>query len=135
MNTITLHGTVGRDPELKYSQGGKAMLTFSVADSHGKDDRKTTTWHNILVFGTLAENVANSIGKGDTVLIVGRYEEEKFTKKDGTEGYSRKVVADEVGVSCRWTAWVKDQTDKVVAQTGMVGRTMDQPMLGDEEPF
>lgn len=133
MNNITIHGTVGQEPELRYSGSQMAILTFSVADNYGKDDKKKTTWHNIVVFNKLAENVANSINKGDTVLITGRLEQEEFTKKDGTKGKSIKVVADEVAVSCRWNAWVKDQTEKVMAQIPAIGKAM--PTLTDEEPF
>jgi single-strand DNA-binding protein len=85
MNNITIHGTVGQDPELRFSASNNAVLTFSVADNYGKDDKKKTTWHNVIVFGKVAENVANSISKGTTVLITGRYEQEEFTKKDGMD--------------------------------------------------
>ena len=133
MNNITIHGTVGQDPELRFSAGNNAVLTFSVADNYGKDDKKKTTWHNVIVFGKVAENVANSIAKGTTVLITGRYEQEEFTKKDGTTGKATKLIADEVGVSCRWNAWVRDQTESTMAQVGFVGKQM--PTLTDEEPF
>lgn len=133
MNNITIHGTVGQDPELRFSASNNAVLTFSVADNYGKDDKKKTTWHNVIVFGKVAENVANSIAKGTTVLITGRYEQEEFTKKDGTKGKTTKLVADEVGVSCRWNAWVRDQTESTMAQVGFVGKQM--PVLTDEEPF
>lgn len=133
MNNITIHGTVGQDPELRFSASNNAVLTFSVADNYGKDDKKKTTWHNVIVFGKVAENVANSIAKGTTVLITGRYEQEEFTKKDGTTGKATKLIADEVGVSCRWNAWVRDQTSDTVSKTGMIGKTM--PTLTDEEPF
>lgn len=133
MNNITIHGTVGQDPELRFSASNNAVLTFSVADNYGKDDKKKTTWHNVIVFGKVAENVANSIAKGTTVLITGRYEQEEFTKKDGTKGKTTKLVADEVGVSCRWNAWVRDQTSDTVAQTGFIGKPM--PAFTDEEPF
>jgi single-strand DNA-binding protein len=133
MNNITIHGTVGQDPELRFSASNNAVLTFSVADNYGKDDKKKTTWHNVIVFGKVAENVANSIAKGTTVLITGRYEQEEFTKKDGTTGKTTKLIADEVGVSCRWNAWVRDQTSDTVSKTGMIGKTM--PTLTDEEPF
>ena len=133
MNNITIHGTVGQDPELRYSGSQMAILTFSVADNYGKDDKKKTTWHNVVVFNKLAENVANSISKGDTVLITGRIEQEEYTKKDGTKGKSMKLVADEVGVSCRWNAWVKDQTEKIMSQLPSIGKAM--PTLSDEEPF
>jgi single-strand DNA-binding protein len=133
MNNITIHGTVGQEPELRFSASNNAVLTFSVADNYGKDDKKKTTWHNVIVFGKVAENVANSITKGTSVLITGRYEQEEFTKKDGTKGKTTKLIADEVGVSCRWNAWVRDQTSDTVSQTGFVGKTM--PAHADEEPF
>jgi single-strand DNA-binding protein len=135
MNTITIHGTVGQEPELRFSASNNAVLTFSVADNYGKDDKKKTTWHNVIVFGKVAENVANSITKGTSVLITGRYEQEEFTKKDGTKGKTTKLIADEVGVSCRWNAWVRDQTSDTVSQTGMVGKTMPTSNFQDEEPF
>ena len=119
-NQITVNGKVGQEPELRYSQGGMAILTFSVADTYGKDDKKKTTWHNITVFSKLAENVANTITKGSTVIIVGRYEQDEFTKKDGTKGKSLKLIADEVGVSCRWNAWVQDSTEQTMAKIGQV---------------
>jgi len=135
MNNITIHGTVGQDPELRFSASNNAVLTFSVADNYGKDDKKKTTWHNVIVFGKVAENVANSITKGTSVLITGRYEQEEFTKKDGTKGKTTKLIADEVGVSCRWNAWVRDQTSDTVSQTGFVGKTMPSSNFTDEEPF
>lgn len=133
MNNITVHGTVGKDPDLRYSASGTAVLTFAVADNYGKDDKKKTTWWDIIVFGKLAENVANTISKGTSVLITGRLEQEEYTKKDGTKGTARKLIADEVGASCRWNAWVVDQTEKVVAQSGFIGKQI--PTLTDEEPF
>ena len=133
MNNITVHGTVGKDPDLRYSASGTAVLTFAIADNYGKDDKKKTTWWDIIVFGKLAENVANTISKGTSVLITGRLEQEEYTKKDGTKGTARKLIADEVGASCRWNAWVVDQTEKVVAQSGFIGKQI--PTLTDEEPF
>lgn len=133
MNTVTIHGTVGGDPDLRFSQSGNAVLTFSVADNYGKDDKKKTTWWNVIVFGKLAENVANTISKGTSIIVTGRLEQEEFTTKDGEKRKSTKLIADEVGASCRWNAWVRDQTEQTMAQVGTVGKAM--PMLGDEEPF
>jgi single-strand DNA-binding protein len=133
-NNITITGKVGQEPELRYTPGGMAILTFSVADTYGKDEKKKTTWHNITVFNKLAENVANTIGKGSTVIVVGRYEQEEFTKKDGTKGKAFKIIADEVGASCRWNAWVQDNSGAVMQQIGQVFPSSRQ-VLVDEEPF
>jgi single-strand DNA-binding protein len=114
MNHITIAGNVSQEPELRVTPSGMNVLTFNVADSHGKDDKKKTTFHSITVFGQLAENVASSIKKGDTVLVSGRVEVDEYTKKDGSKGKSIKVVADEVGFSMRWTSVVPDQTGKTM---------------------
>ena len=132
-NQITITGKVGQEPELRYSQGGMAILTFSVADTYGKDDKKKTTWHNVTVFSKLAENTAGTISKGSTVIIVGRYEQDEFTKKDGTKGKSLKLIADEVGVSCRWNSWVQDSTEQTMAKIGQVFPTMSQ--VSEDEFF
>lgn len=132
-NNITIHGKLGKEPDLRFTNGGMAVLEFSVATTSGKDDKKKTTWFEVKVFGSLAENVANTLTKGDNIIVVGRMETDEYTKKDGTKGKFTSLVADEVGASCRWNAWVKDQTSQVMAQVGMIGKQM--PTLSDEEPF
>lgn len=119
-NHTTIHGNVGSDPELRYTGNQMAVLEFSVADTYGKDDKKKTTWHNVVCFGQLAENVAGSIEKGSNVIVMGRFEQDEYTKKDGSKGKTMKVVAEEIGMSCRWSKWVKDQTDATMAKIGKV---------------
>ena len=113
-NHITIHGNVSQEPEMRVTTSGLNVLSFSVADSYGKDEKKKVTFHNITVFGQLAENVASSIKKGDTVIVTGRMETDEYTKKDGTKGKSTKVIADEVGFSMRWTVVMADQTSKTM---------------------
>ena len=104
MNNITIAGNIGKNPELKYSGNNLAILKFSVADTSGKDDNKKTTWHDIVVFGEQAENVAEKAGQGTRVVVIGRLQIENYEKKDGTKGKRVEVVADEVAVSLRWGA-------------------------------
>lgn len=113
-NHITIHGNVSQEPEMRVTTSGLNVLSFSVADSYGKDEKKKVTFHNITVFGQLAENVASSIKKGDSVIVTGRMETDEYTKKDGTKGKSTKVIADEVGFSMRWTVVMADQTAKTM---------------------
>ena len=87
----------------------------------------------MVCFGKTAENVAASVNKGDSVIVMGRMEQDEYTKKDGTKGKSTRLVADEVGASMRWDVWVKDRSEQTMKQ---VGKTFaKQPTLGDEEPF
>jgi len=133
MNHITIAGNVVGDPELRVTPSGMNVLKFSVADTYGKDDKKKTTFHNIVVFSQLAENVAASIKKGDTVTIAGRMETDEYTKKDGSKGKSINVIADEVGFSMRWTSVVPDQTGKTM---GAIKKAFPKSTIGfDDDAF
>ena len=102
MNTITVTGNVGRDPEIRYAQSGTAILKFSVADTSGRDENKKTQWWNIVCFGDLGENVAASINKGTRVQVIGKVQREKYTGNAGGEKESIEVLADDGGMSLRW---------------------------------
>ena len=108
-NHITVTGRIGQEPELRFTPSGMAVAEFSLADTYGKDDKKKTTWHNCVAFGQLAENIVSCAGKGKTVIVTGRYEQDEYTKKDGTKGKTTKLVVDECGPSLRWDKWVCDQ--------------------------
>jgi single-strand DNA-binding protein len=136
-NHITVEGKIGQDPELRFTTSGMAVAEFSVADTYGKDDKKKTTWHNCTAFGSLAENIVASLKKGNTVIVTGRYEQDEYTKKDGTKGKSIKFIVDACGPSLRWDVWLKDRsadTIKEVFAGAKVGRPMPA-VEADEEPF
>lgn len=103
MNNITVTGNVGRDPELKYTAGNMAVLKFSIADTRGKDDKKHTSWHDVVVFGEQAETAANQLSKGSRVIVAGRIQVDNYEKKDGTKAKKVEILADEIGVSIRFT--------------------------------
>jgi single-strand DNA-binding protein len=132
-NHITIHGNIGQPPELKYTNSQLEVAEFTVADNYGKDDKKKTTWHNVVVFGKLALNIASTFTKGDSVIISGRLEQEEYTKKDGSKGKSIRVIADEVGYSLRWKAVVPDQTEQVLRQ--VADKFPSASVVTDEEPF
>lgn len=132
-NHITIHGNIGQPPELKYTNSQLEVAEFTVADNYGKDDKKKTTWHNVVVFGKLALNIASTFTKGDSVIISGRLEQEEYTKKDGSKGRSIRVIADEVGYSLRWKAVVPDQTEQVLRQ--VADKFPGASVVTDEEPF
>ena len=104
MNTITVIGNVGRDPELRYANSGTAVLKFSVADTIGRDDNKKTTWHDITVFGEMAENVGSALSKGQRVVVMGRIQKSKYIGRDGVEKEKAEIVADDVALSLRWAS-------------------------------
>jgi len=129
MNTITISGNVGRDPELKYSASGTAVVKFSVADTTGKDDNKKTVWHDVVVFKEQAEHVAASVKKGSRVIVSGRLDKSDYTGKDGAKKQRVEVIADYVSISLRWSAY-GDDTNINTAKDLLNATDVD-----DEEPF
>ena len=124
MNNITIVGNAGKPVELTFSQGGMAVGTFTVATTSGKDDKKVTVWHNVTVFGQMAEFVAGSVEKGSRVIVVGKLDISSY-EKDGQKKFTTKILADEVGLTCRFNAILVDKTpqvlNKVEADFGKIG--------------
>jgi len=102
MNNLTIVGRIGRDPELRFTQDGKAVANFSVATDHGRDDNKKTTWHNIVAFGTMAENAVRSFTKGTRVICSGRLDVSEYETKDGEKKKKTELIADALGVEIRF---------------------------------
>jgi single-strand DNA-binding protein len=102
VNRVTLIGTLGRDPELKFTPGGSPVCNFSVAtneewfDKKSEQKQKKTEWHNIVVWGGLAELCNKYLKKGSGAYIEGRIETKPWDDKDGNKKYRTEIVAKEV---------------------------------------
>ena len=98
VNKAILIGNLGRDPELKYTPGGQAVATFSLATTDrwtGQDGQKNerTVWHNIVAWGKQAELAKEYLHKGRQVYIEGRIDNRSYDKKDGSgKAYVSEVV-------------------------------------------
>ncbi len=92
-------GRLGGDVEMRYSPDGKAVASFSVATSEKwtKDGEKQekTTWHNITVFGKLAEICGQYLKKGDQVYLEGRIQNRSY-EKDGVTKYISEIVVNQM---------------------------------------
>lgn len=104
---IRLIGNATRDVDLTFDQKGGGVAKFGVAVNkrvkQGDDwVGGETSFYNVTCFGTQAENVAASIGKGDRVIVVGRIEQRSWTTDDGEKRSGYEVIADEVAPSLRW---------------------------------
>jgi single-strand DNA-binding protein len=102
VNKVILVGTLGKDPEVRYSQAGAAMTTVSVATNESWKDKVTgekqerTEWHRVKFFGRLAEIAGEYLKKGGQVYIEGSLRTEKYTDKQGVEKYSTDIIANEM---------------------------------------
>lgn len=104
MISATISGNVGKVQEPRTTRSGKPMVSFSVASTYKPKDggEGQTTWVDVVCFDEQADTVAQTLKKGDRVVVTGRLALETYTKKDGTPGSSLRLMADEVGKSLRW---------------------------------
>lgn len=97
VNKAILIGNLGQDPELRYTPGGKAVCSFSLATTErwtGQDGQKneSTTWHNIVAWGRQAEVIKEYLSKGRQVYIEGRIDNRSYEDKEGVKKYRSEVV-------------------------------------------
>ena len=93
MNHVTLMGRLTRDPELKYSQAGKAYCRFTVAINR-EFNREEADFINCLAFGKTAETIAEWLGKGRRIALQGRIQTGNYENKNGDKVNTFEVVAD-----------------------------------------
>ena len=100
VNKAILVGTLGGDPEIRYTQNGLAVVNFSLATSESwtKDGEKhdKTEWHKVVAFGKLAEICGEYLVKGKQVYIEGRIQTRKWEDKEGTTRYTTEIVANQM---------------------------------------
>lgn len=100
VNKVILLGNLGNDPDVKYTQGGMAITTLSLATTSVRKDRdgnqqEKTEWHRVKLFGKLGEIAGEYLKKGRQVYIEGRLEYGSY-EKDGVKQYTTDIIADEM---------------------------------------
>jgi len=97
VNKAILIGRLGKDPDLRYTPGGKAVASFSLATTERWSNpegqkQENTTWHNIVAWGKQAETMKEYLVKGKEVYIEGRISNRSYDDKDGNKRYISEVV-------------------------------------------
>ena len=97
VNKAILIGRLGKDPELRYTPSGKAVVNFSLATNERwttQDGQKqeSTTWHNIVAWGRQAEVIKEYLGKGRQIYIEGRIDNRSYDDKDGNKRWISEVI-------------------------------------------
>ena len=100
MNLHILIGNLGKDPELRYTQSGAAVVNFSMATKKrwkkDGEQQERTSWHNIVAWGPLAEAVGKNLSKGSKVMVQGDSHTRSWDGDDGTKKYITEVTAKEI---------------------------------------
>jgi single-strand DNA-binding protein len=96
VNKVVLIGNLGKDPEIRYTQGGEPIANFSLATSENWTDKsgqkqERTEWHRVEVFGKTAQVVRDYCTKGKQVYLEGSIRYDEWTDKDGNKKYMTKI--------------------------------------------
>lgn len=98
VNKVFLVGRLGRDPEMRYTGSGTAVVNFSVATDERWSDKngerqKSTEWHKIVAWSKLAEICNQYLGKGQLVYIEGKLQTREWDDRDGNKRKTTEIVA------------------------------------------
>jgi len=101
VNKVILIGNLGRDPELRYTQGGQAVANFTLATNEnfpGKNGERQerTEWHRIVAWARTAELCAQYLSKGRSVYIEGRLQTREWENREGQKQRTTEIVAQTV---------------------------------------
>jgi single-strand DNA-binding protein len=155
-NTVTVVGNVTRDPELRFTNTGQGLASFGLAVNRRWQNRQSGEWEeqtsflDITAWGEMGENIAQSIHKGDRLLVTGRLQQRSYETQSGEKRSVVEIVADEVGPSLRWATATVIKPDRSQSGdrnrgggsgSGGGGRSADPgptpppAYANDEEPF
>jgi single-strand DNA-binding protein len=137
LNKVFLIGNLTRDPEMKALPSGIKVVNFGLATNRTFKDKdgnrqESVEFHNVVVFGRTAENVAQYMKKGSQVYVEGRLQTRSWEGKDGEKKYRTEVVAEAVQFGNRPTGTVggtpvKTGDTKEAAPAGAPSETIDYP--------
>jgi single-strand DNA-binding protein len=99
VNKAILVGKLTKDPELKYTPGGKAVCNFSLVTTEewnnaAGEPQESKTFHKIVAWGKQAEVIKEHLSEGSECYIEGRIDNRSYDKQDGTKGYVSEVVVE-----------------------------------------
>ena len=101
LNKVMLIGNLGRDPEVRYTSGGRAVANFTIATNESWKDKDgnqqdRTEWHKIVAWGKLGEICGEYLSKGNRIYIEGRIQTRDWEDKEGNKRYTTEIVLNEM---------------------------------------
>ena len=136
INKVILLGNLGADPEIRYTAGGDAVATISVATSSSWNDkqsgekREKTEWHRVVFFRRLAEVVGEYLKKGSSVYVEGQLQTNSYEDKNtGEKKFSTQIVAREMQMLGSRNSMEGQQDSSPEMQS------QEPPVFDDEIPF
>ena len=153
-NTVTLTGNLTKDPELRYTTGGRGVASFGLAVNRryqvNGEWQEQVSFFNVVAWADLGENAAASLHKGNRVMVTGRLEQRSYDTREGEKRNITEVIADDLGPSLRWAQAQVERISRDSADGGGFSgggggggggggaarpATPPDPVYGEEEPF
>jgi single-strand DNA-binding protein len=139
-NFITFIGNLTDDPDLRFTQGGAPVASFRVASNRRFTDRsgnqqEETTFLNVNCWRDLAENAAESLKKGDRVIVIGRVRVRSYENREGQTVWTTEIEADEIAPSLRWARAEVARTSGGGSSSAAGGSSTPPPPSDDDVPF
>lgn len=132
INKVILVGRLGKEPELRYTPNGDAVVTLTIATSDEWKDKMTgerqekVEWHRVVLWRKLAEIAGNYLKKGSQVYIEGKLQTRSWEDKDGNKRYTTEIVAQNLQML--------DSLPKE-AKPEAIEKTDQEEILEDDIPF
>tara|TARA_R110000764_G_scaffold148376_1_gene236276 strand:+ start:3406 stop:3828 length:423 start_codon:yes stop_codon:yes gene_type:complete len=136
-NIINIVGTIGKEPELRYTTSGRGICSFSVATNRKWKNKQNdkweeeTCWHNIVAWAELGENAAASLVKGNRVMVSGRLSNRSYDDREGNKKYITEIIADNIGAELRFATCTVERIEREKANTNERAAVNES----NEEPF
>jgi single-strand DNA-binding protein len=152
-NHVSVVGNLTRDPELRFTPSGQATASFGVAVNRRWQNRQTQEWEeatsffDVVCWGQLAENTAQSLTKGARILVSGRLDQRSWETPEHERRSKIEITADEVAPSLRWATAAITKNERRTPEPagassfggGGARSVSNEPPAGehvyDEEPF
>jgi single-strand DNA-binding protein len=141
-NFMTFIGNLTDDPDLRFTQGGAPVASFRVASNRRYTDRsgnqqEETTFLNVNAWRDLAENAAESLGKGDRVVVIGRVRVRSYENREGQTVWVTEIEADEIAPSLRWARAqvTRSSGSQSGGSSSSAGSSAPPPPSDDDVPF
>jgi len=132
MNNITIVGNLTRDPELKFLDNGSSVAKFTLAVSRKlQNGQEEVSFINVVAFGSLGENLHDSLHKGNRAIAIGRLDQRSWTTESGEKKSVFELTAQAVGAELRW-----HKVDIKEGNSGSAAKPTGTPFrVADEEAF
>jgi len=139
VNKVILLGNLGKDPEVRHLESGRAVANFSLATSETYKNREGekvthTEWHNVVLWGGLADIAGRFLKKGSQVYIEGKLTTRSYDDKDGVKKYATEVVGREMTLLGKSPEGGGETTSEPRAAENQENGAIEKPEAPQENP-